>query len=94
MTGFIDDTKGQINNMESPHPILLQQLIDRMQSNAQLWGNLLHVSGGALEIPKCNHYVMQWNLKLSGIPELNADVNKILHLVTLTNDAFTVNHKH
>jgi hypothetical protein len=72
-----------------------------MQSNAQLWGNLLHVSGGALEIPKCNYYVMQWKFQPSGIPKLNADINTILHLenrdrtatITLTNDAITVAHK-
>jgi hypothetical protein len=51
MTGFVDDTKGQTNNMAA---ILmpLDQLISRMQSDAQLWGDLLHVTGGALEIRK------------------------------------------
>jgi hypothetical protein len=98
MTGFVDNMKGHVNDMDSPP---LQQLIDQMQSNVQLWGNLLHVSGGALEIPKCNYYVMQWKFQPSGIPKLNADINTILHLenrdrtatITLTNDAITVAHK-
>jgi hypothetical protein len=59
MTRFVDDKKGQVNDIESPHLIPLQQLSDQMQSEAQLWGDLLHVSGGVLEIPKCNYYVMQ-----------------------------------
>jgi hypothetical protein len=72
-----------------------------MQADAQLWGDLLHVTGGALEIKKCNYYIMKWNFKPSGIPELDSTVQTILHLengdrtgsVTLTNDAITVAHK-
>jgi hypothetical protein len=98
--------KGQTNDMSendmSKKLLLpLHQLIARMQADAQLWGDLLHVSCGALEIPKCNYYVMRWKFKPSGIPELDADVNTLLHLkngdctssVTLTNDAITVAHK-
>jgi hypothetical protein len=100
MTGFVDDTKGQTNDM-APTPIPLAQLIARMQADAQLWGDLLHVTGGALEIPKCNYYVMEWKFQPCGCPELNQDVNTVLHIengdrsarVTLTNDAVTVAHK-
>jgi hypothetical protein len=54
MTDFVDDTKGHTNDMASPAvAMLLAQLITQMQYDAQLWGDLLHVSGGALEIPKC-----------------------------------------
>jgi hypothetical protein len=101
MTGFVDDTKGQTNDMTESTPLPLRQLIDRMQSDAQLWGDLLHVSGGALEIPKCNYYVMQWRFQPSGIPTLETNVNTTLRIengnrtaiVTLTNDAITITHK-
>jgi hypothetical protein len=101
MTGFVDDTKGQTNNQTSDQPMPLQQQIFRMQADAQLWGNLLHILGGALEIPKCNYYVMQWKFKPSGTPELAKDFNTVLHLkngdqtviVTLTNNSITVAHK-
>ena len=101
MTGFVDDTKGQVNDLMEPHPMPLQELIAHMQADAQLRGDLLHVTGGALEIPKCNYYVMNWKFQSSGIPELDADVNTLLHLengdrtssVTLTNDAIVVAHK-
>ncbi len=94
MTGFVDDTKGQTNDMESEQVLPLQKLLTRMQSDAQLWRDLLHVTGGALEIKKCNYYIMKWKFKASGIPELDSDVQTILHLengdrtgsVTLTND--------
>jgi hypothetical protein len=46
MTGFADDKKGQTNNMASTYLMPLQELISQMLSDVQLWGNLLHVSGG------------------------------------------------
>jgi hypothetical protein len=58
MTGFVEDTKGQRNDMTEAAPLPLRKLIDCMQADAQLWGDLLHVLGGASEIPKCNYYVM------------------------------------
>jgi hypothetical protein len=78
MTGFVDDTKGQMNDISLSIAMPLAQLIAIMQAEAQLWGDLLHVSGGAMEIPKSNHYVMKWKFNPSGIPELNADINTIL----------------
>ena len=78
MTGFVDDTKGQVNDMKEKHPLPLQDLIDRMQADAQLWGDLLHVTGGALEIPKCNYYMMHWNFHPSGLLSLDAEVNTLL----------------
>ncbi len=101
MTGFVDDTKGQTNDQTSTAAMPLLQLIARMQEDAQLWGDLLHVSGGALEISKCNYYVMHWEFKPSGIPKLAKNLNTTLRIengdrtatVTLTNDAITVAHK-
>jgi hypothetical protein len=62
---------------------------------------LLHVSGGALEMSKCNYYAMHWTFQPSGLPKLDPSVKTYLHLVngdgtatvTLTNDAITVAHK-
>jgi hypothetical protein len=101
MTGFVDDTKGQVNDMDSPYPLPLHELLAHMQADAQLWGDLLHVSGGALEIPKCNYYIMQWKFLPSGIPVLDSDIETVLHIaqgdrtasVTITNDAITIAHK-
>jgi hypothetical protein len=94
MTSFVDDTKGQINDMTSKEPLPLQQLIARMQADAQLWGDLLHISGG-------NTYVMRWRFKPCGCPTLATNVNTTLHIKngdrtaieTLTNDAITVAHR-
>jgi hypothetical protein len=72
-----------------------------MQVDAHLWGDLLHVTGGTLEIPKYNYYIMEWKFRPSWCPNLNPNVNTVLHLdngdrtarVMLTNNAITVAHK-
>jgi hypothetical protein len=62
MAGFVDNTKGEVNDMRMDKPLLLTTLMAQMQ-DAQLWGDLLPVSEGAIEIPKCNYYIMQWLFK-------------------------------
>jgi hypothetical protein len=75
-------------------------LLSWMQDIAQLWGDLLHVSGRALEITKCNYYVMEWQFSRSGITELDKKVQTNLHIasgdgihVMLTNNSVEEAHK-
>jgi hypothetical protein len=102
MAGFVDDTKGQTNDMQETTLLPSDTLLARMQDDAhQLWGDLLHVSGGALEIPKCNYYVMQWRFNNQGNPALDRSVQTEMHLksgnghttVTLQNDSVKAAHK-
>jgi hypothetical protein len=74
MTGYVDDTKGITNDMQNPNPLTLNKLVQTMQADAQLWGDLLHTSGRALESPKCNYYVMYWEFNAAGLPSLKADI--------------------
>jgi hypothetical protein len=95
MAGFVDDTKGQTNEMRTAKPMPMETLLAQMQDDAQLWGNLLRISGGALEIPKCNYYVMQWQFNEHGKPALNKTIHTKMHLtagndhkhITLSNDS-------
>jgi hypothetical protein len=41
-----------------------------MQSDAQLWNDLLWTSGGALELPKCTYHVINYAFTLDGAPIL------------------------
>jgi exonuclease III len=75
MTGYVDDTKGITNDMNQTHPIPVDELVAVMQADAQMWGDLLYTSGGALEIPKCNFYVMHWEFDEAGQPQLDAAIN-------------------
>ena len=59
MAGFVDDSNGQTNQFEQDESDSTCQLILQVaQKNAQLWTNLLHVSGGALELSKYSFHLL------------------------------------
>eukprot|EP00957_Ditylum_brightwellii_P040618 3074488-Ditylum_brightwellii.AAC.1 len=59
MVRFVDDAKGQVNsfsdNMVSP-----TYLIELMSQDAQLWSDLLWLSGGYLELDKCFYHFIYY----------------------------------
>jgi hypothetical protein len=67
MVGFVDDstciTGGDAEDS-------LQQIIDKMKQDAQLWHDLLWCSGGKLELSKCGYHVIHYDFDASGIPKL------------------------
>jgi hypothetical protein len=48
MLGFVDDTKHQVNDMMSPTPQSVANLVAKMAEDSQLWSDLLTASGAAL----------------------------------------------
>ena len=69
MAGFVDDSNGQTNQFEQDESDRTWQLIlQAAQKNAQLWTNLLHASGGALELSKCSFHLLRWSFSISGAP--------------------------
>jgi hypothetical protein len=104
---FLDYGKS-VENLESPfsdyiHGSEIRNLayLVAKECGAQLWGGLLHVSRGALELPKCNYYVIQWRFQLSSIPTVETNLNTMLQIengdqtaiITLKNDAITIAQK-
>jgi hypothetical protein len=58
MVGFVDDSTGHVNKFNDdvqPHPDALAEI---MRLDAQLWSNLLWLSGGLLELPKCLYIII------------------------------------
>jgi hypothetical protein len=55
-------------------------LVLLVEGNAQLWENLLHTSGGKLEIPKCLFVLMQWYYNKRGTAQLVTTHNQFLHI--------------
>jgi hypothetical protein len=53
MLGFVDDTKNHVNDMMCPQPLSVAALVKLMAEDSQLWSDLLHVAGAALEFSKC-----------------------------------------
>ncbi|KAI2503131.1 hypothetical protein MHU86_11322 [Fragilaria crotonensis] len=71
LISFVDDCNGQTNQFESDgSTTTVKQLFTQTQKNAQEWSDLLHASGGALELSKCSSHVMQWKFSRQGAPVL------------------------
>ena len=71
MAGFVDDSNGQTNEFESDERSDTWRLIlNHAQKYAQLWTNLLHSSGGTLELSKCSFHLLRWSFSISGAPVL------------------------
>lgn len=70
MVGFVDDSTGGVNKfcaIIQPNP---EELLGLMRADAQLWNDLLWVSAGALELPKCSYHVVHYNFTNEGAPVL------------------------
>jgi hypothetical protein len=50
MVGFVDDSTGQVNDFLSDTKPTIDHLVGLVAHDAQLWNDLLHVSGGLLEV--------------------------------------------
>jgi hypothetical protein len=70
MTGFVDDTTHWINN-DIRHPSTANIIPNNMKRAAQYWEQLLHASGGKLELTKCFFYHMKWSFSSEGTPQLD-----------------------
>jgi hypothetical protein len=68
MVGFVDDSTNQVNEFEldsQPTPEFLRKI---MQQDAQLWSDLLWLSGGLLELNKCSFHQLHFNFDSDGRP--------------------------
>ncbi|KAI2503136.1 hypothetical protein MHU86_11327 [Fragilaria crotonensis] len=72
LLGFVDDCNGQTNlfSAEDEHTSI-DTLLSQAQHNAQKWAELLHTSGGALELSKCNCHMLKWIFTPQGAPVLS-----------------------
>jgi hypothetical protein len=71
MLGFVDDTKNHVNDMMCPHPLSVEALVTLMAEDSQLWSDLLHVAGAALEFNKLYFYASYWKFEPSCRPYLD-----------------------
>jgi hypothetical protein len=68
MVGFVDDSTGQVNDFLANTQPTPEQLASIMQHDAQLWSNLLWISGGLLELPKCSYHHIHFDFDHTGKP--------------------------
>jgi hypothetical protein len=78
MDAFVDDSTIWKNMIEGG---TIQEIATRLQAAAQLWKQLLHATGGELELPKCFYYLLHWkfdsegNARLATPEELNIQIS-------------------
>ena len=67
MVGFVDDTSGSINVFLSPKVHEPTYYINLTTHDAQLWNNILSLSGGALQAAKCSYHLLYFDFTSVGI---------------------------
>ena len=72
MTAFADDTTSFVNSFISSldSSLDLSHLRSLCQDTAQWWEELLHTTGGRLELAKCFVYMIIWTFDDEGVPHL------------------------
>lgn len=74
MVGYVDDSNGQTNSFTADNQPPTSELLQKAQHDAQQWHDLLHASGGALELSKCVYQLITWQFLSKGQPLLEAGV--------------------
>jgi hypothetical protein len=55
----------------SPCAETMELLVSKMAEDSQLWSDLLHAAGAALELSKMYFYISSWKFEQSGKPFLD-----------------------
>jgi hypothetical protein len=90
MVSFVDDSTCITGGTKDD---TLQDLIQKMKEDAQLWYDLLWCSGGKLELPKCGYHLVHFDSKDSGIPEMRHSPSKSITLHNELGDEVKIESK-
>jgi hypothetical protein len=81
MVGFVDDTTGSCNDFRPQTQMPIRELAKRMEADAQTWQDLVHVSGGGLELTKSSFQALYFKFEPSGKPRVVLDaVSDCIHI--------------
>lgn len=70
-SGFVDDiTHWCIDMTPDSEGLSFGEITMDMQRMAQRWEELLHITGGKLELSKCFYYSIFWKFDAEGVPQL------------------------
>ena len=90
MIGFVDDCTQRVNEFQAEVQPSAGTLLNKMQSDAQKWNDLLWTSGGALEIPKCSFHLIESDWTPNGKPFLKGGTQAQAIHITNNNRALQV----
>mmetsp|Transcript_30358 Transcript_30358/g.72755 ORF Transcript_30358/g.72755 Transcript_30358/m.72755 type:complete len:2117 (+) Transcript_30358:2729-9079(+) len=80
IVGFVDDANGTVTDFLNDDQSDVATLVLRAQHDAQLWSDLLWMSGGLLELPKCSYHLLYYKFNSEGRPYPHQDLD---HPITL-----------
>jgi hypothetical protein len=82
IVGFVDDSNCQTNNFLSNDQMSCVSLIAEATADAQLWADLLWLSGGYLELPKCSYHLIHFEFLPNGRPfMMNKDLGQSISII-------------
>ena len=97
MTGFVDDTTHWLNNftLAIQGQYSQYEMYMTTQQTAQWWEQLLHATGGKLELQKCFYYPIIWKFNEEGIPELllTSENRQVTMISSETGNTVTIQKK-
>jgi hypothetical protein len=73
MVGFFDDATGSCNDFRPQTQLPIDELTQKMEHAAQIWQDLLHASGGALELTKSSFQTLHFTFLPNGQPQAVID---------------------
>jgi len=71
LVGFVDDVTGQTNDFYN-EDVTPEELIHLMQEDAQVWKNLLWLTGGLLELDKCSYHFIWYQFLQDRTPVMQS----------------------
>jgi hypothetical protein len=85
MVGFVDNSTGSCNDFRPQDQVSIHTLGKRMEHDAQLWNDILHIPGQALELPKCSFHLLYFEMAPSGKPRVISDpYDDMIHVTEST----------
>ena len=90
MIGFVDDSTCIVGGNKND---TVETLKAKMKEDAQLWHDLLWISGGKLELPKCGYHLIHYEFEPSGIPTMRYIEEDSIILKNEKNEDVKINSK-
>jgi hypothetical protein len=77
----VDDTNACVNEWHPQHDGKVENIMDKVKHDAQLWNDLLYVSGGKLELSKCSYHPLRFQFAADGTPSVVTTLPKGIQLI-------------
>ena len=81
MIGFVDDTSSSTNDFDSPVLLPISHYAALAEKDAQVWNDVLHLTGAALNKTKCSYHYLYFIFAMSGLATAKGGTfNPTLHI--------------